>query len=479
VSTSSSNSPDQQSSDRLPERPSLEHLRKAAKRLATRRKVRLAEAQRELAKSYGFADWAALRSHVLGLTTPRPLSPLAQAAREGDVASVRRLLAEGHDPNDPEDSAVETSPLWEACNSNAPGADRLAIAEALLAGGANSRKGVPGQRPLHAVALRGPVALAELLIAHGAIEWEPNAKGRSALAIARRSRAEDRKALVELLDRPVIRDPSFSAAVDAIHAGDAAELARRIDAEPRLLTERIREPECYLQSGRSQYFLDPKLFWFIANNPTLVEKMPANTPEIARSMIARGISREDLDVALGLVMTSTNLRESGLQNALMLILLEAGAQPRAEDMGGVLAHGETEAVEHLLAAGMPLTAPIAAALDRLEALPGLLAGASQKEIDEALDLAVINNRLEATRLALRAGANPDRFSSQHTHSQPLHQAALHDNIALLELLIAHGARLDVVDHLWGGTPLGWAKYGRTPPHPATVEFLEKATKGAG
>ena len=325
-----------------------------------------------------------------------------------------------------------------------------------------ARKAVPGQRPLHVVALRGPVALAELLIAHGAIEWEPNAKGHSALDIARRSRAEDRKALVELLDRPVIRDPAFRAAVDAIHTGDTVELARLVDAEPRLLTDRIREPDCYRQSGRSQYFLDPKLFWFVANNPTLLERVPANMPAIARLLIARGVAQEDLDTTLGLVMTSTNARESGVQLALMEVLLEAGARARAEDMAGILAHCETEGVEHLLAAGMRITAPIAAALGRLDELPSLLAAASQADIDAALDLAVINNRFEAAKLALQAGASPDRFSSQHSHSQPLHQAALHDNVELLELLIAHGARLDVVDLLWGGTPLGWARYGRSP-----------------
>ena len=120
-----------------------------------------------------------------------------------------------------------------------------------------------------------------------------------------------------------------------------------------------------------------------------------------------------------------------------------------------------------------ITAPIAAALGRLDELPSLLAAASQADIDAALDLAVINNRIEAAKLALQAGASPDRFSSQHSHSQPLHQAALHDNVELLELLIAHGARLDVVDLLWGGTPLGWARYGRKPPHPATIAFLER------
>jgi ankyrin repeat protein len=457
----------------LPERPSSEHLRKQAKRLAKRRGVQLAAAQHQLAGDYGFADWAALMAHVRRLEPVTPLTALAQAARSGDVAIVERLIADGDDPND---GGADTSPLWEACASKASDRERLAVAAALLRAGASARKAVPGQRPLHAVAARGPVELAELLILYGAIEWEPNIKGRSALDIARRSRAKDKAALVELFNRPVIRDPSFRAAVDAIHAGDVERLERLIDTQPRLLTERIREPACYRDSGRSQYFLDPKLFWFIANNPTLMDEMPANMPDIARAMIARGVEKADLDYTLGLAMTSTRAREQRLQIPLVKQLIEAGATPSPDDMSGVLGHGETEIVEYLVSAGMGMTAPIAAALGRSDALSDLLASASQQQIDEALDLAVINNRLDAARMALEAGANPDRNSSQHRHSQPLHQAALHDNVELLELLIAHGARLDAVDELWGGTPLGWAKYAGAKS-PSVIAYLQERMNG--
>lgn len=455
----------------LPQHPSSEHLRKQAKRLAKQLGVRLAAAQRQVADGYGFADWATLMAHVRGLETQPTLSALAQAARDGDATQVRRLIAAGHDPDD---GGADTSPLWEACSSKAPDAARLAIAEILLGAGASSRKAVPGQRPLHAVAMRGPASLAELLIRHGAIEWEPNIKGRSALDIARRSRARDKAAMIELFDRPVIRDPSFRAAVDAIHAGEVTTLQRLLDAEPRLLKDRIREPDCYRLSGRSQYFLDPMLFWFIANNPILVEKMPASLPAVARAMIARGVAQEDLDYTLGLVMTGSKARENGLQIPLVEVLIDAGARADPESMGGVLAHGETEVVEYLVSAGMEMTAPVAAALGRLDVLPGLLRVASQKQVDEALDLAVINDRIEAARLALQAGAIPDRFSSQHRHSQPLHQAALHDNVAMLELLIAHGARLDVIDSLWGGTPLGWARHGGNK---AATAYLEGRLRG--
>ena len=87
---------------------------------------------------------------------------------------------------------------------------------------------------------------------------------------------------------------------------------------------------------------------------------------------------------------------------------------------------------------------------------------------------MINNRTEAVRLALAAGANPDRFSSQHSHGQVLHQAALHDNVEMLEMLVAHGARLDAIDKLWGGTPLGWARH---EGKKAAIAWLEARLKG--
>lgn len=454
----------------LPERPSAEHLRKQAKRLKRERGCKLAESQQALAQDYGFSDWAALMAHVRALDPPPALSPLAEAARAGILNRLKALIAEGADAAE----GGPTNPVWEACSSPAPPEIRLAMVEALLAAGADAREAVPGYRPLHVVADRGPVALAELLLRHGAIEWEPNEKGQSAADIARRSGAQDKAALARLLNRPVIDDPSFQAAVTAIHAGDVAGLERLLDAEPRLLTDRILEPDCYRASGRSQYFLDPKLVWFVANNPTLMERIPDNLVEVTRAVLKRGVGKADLDYTLGLAMTSTTLRERGLQRPLVALLLEAGATADTGMVAGSLAHGELEAVEDLVAAGMPLTAPVAAALGRLADLDRLLPGATPAERNEALDLAVINNRTEAVRMLIKAGATVDRMSAHHQHSQPLHQATLHDNVELARLLIEAGARTDVADDLWDATPVGWAWHFKNQ---AVFDYLKGLEEG--
>jgi peptide-methionine (S)-S-oxide reductase len=445
----------------LPERPSAEHLRKQAKRLAKEAGLKLAEAQRRLANEYGSATWADLLQRVLAARALGPLqhgtlSPLAHAARAGELGVVLRLLTEGEPPNGSADDAA--SPLWCACASDADASTRIQIVGALLRAGANPRDDRAGETALHAAAARGPLSLVELLIHGGALEWQTDHAGRTPLDAARSGSAGDRDAIAELLDRPVIRDASFRAAVAAIQRGDAKALARLLDAEPRLLRERIVEPQCYRDAQRHQYFRDPKLFWFVANNPTLMERMPAGIVDVARTMIQRGVDRADLDYTLELVMTSATAREQGFQLPLVDTLLAAGATPTPRAIEMTLAHWEVGIVEALLARGHPLTAPIAAALGRTAELPTLLRAAPPAEVQQAFGLAVLNRQPEAARLALDAGADPNGFLPVHSHSTPLHQAAADDHLPLLELLLERGARTDVADALWNATPLGWAEH---------------------
>jgi len=457
----------------LPDRPSKEHLRKQAKRLAKDRSLKLAEAQRALAAEYGFATWADLMRRVEemgGAPAASALSPLSKAARAGDVAMVRRLLADGAPVDGPGDEGG--TPLYHACISDAQDEGRMAVAEVLLAAGASTRRGDGGWTALHAAAARGPLALVERLIRAGALEWQ----GWPAVEAARHGSAADKAAIVELLDRPVIRDPSFRAAVNAIHSGDVAALSQLLDAEPRLLYERIVEPECYREAGRSQYFLDPKLFWFIANNPTLVKRMPDNIGAIADVMIVRGVGRADLNYALELTMTSSPACEQGHQHGLIERLLKAGATASASAIDMTLGHRELAPVQALLDAGYPMTAAIAAATGNVAQLRELLRHAPAAEVQAALGVAVINGQVEAARAALDAGADCNQFLIVHQHSVPLHQAALDENIEMMELLLARGARTDIRDTLWNGTPLGWAQHeGKA----MAAAFLERAERARG
>src|SRR5947208_2739622 len=78
----------------LPDAANLEWLRKEAKRRLrdlrlTDSDAKLADAQFDLAKQYGFTSWRALKAHIDGLSID---GQLLEAARKGDVATLTALL---------------------------------------------------------------------------------------------------------------------------------------------------------------------------------------------------------------------------------------------------------------------------------------------------------------------------------------------------------------------------------------------------
>jgi ankyrin repeat protein len=76
----------------LPERPSLEHLRKQAKvLLRSMPSGKLADAQHKLANEYGFTTWAQLKSHVEA-SKLNPAEALREAVRDMDARAVQTLL---------------------------------------------------------------------------------------------------------------------------------------------------------------------------------------------------------------------------------------------------------------------------------------------------------------------------------------------------------------------------------------------------
>jgi ankyrin repeat protein len=438
---------------RLPANPSQENLRKQAKRLAKAEGLRLAAAQRRLAGEYGHRTWAELM-RAAGTSTSAGddnASPLSLAAARADATEVRALLAQGAQVNGHNDELKP--PLWYACASDASADQRIAIVRLLLAAGASPLQQCEDRStPLHVAARVGPLELVETLIRGGALSWMADRRGRTALDYARAGNAPDRETIIELLDRPVIRDPNFRAAVTTIRNGDLHGLGRLLDQHPELLHMRAIEPDCYPRD----YFRDPKLFWFIANNPTVMQTVPANIAAVTQAMIDRGVEQADLDTTLELVISNSDQIMGGHQAEVLATLLAAGANVSMQAVVVGLAHWQHAPVLALLDHGVAMTAPIAAALGRADELAALLPRTSAEDRQIALGLAVINRQLEAARLCLDAGADVNALLPVHKHSTPLHQAAINEDLPMLELLVARGARRDTRDTLWNATPLNWA-----------------------
>jgi ankyrin repeat protein len=83
----------------LPPHPHIDWLKKAAKERLHAMRVRdraakLHQAQHEIAKEYGFASWRRLKAHI----DQNDRKPIFEAARRGDLETVRRALEAGFDP---------------------------------------------------------------------------------------------------------------------------------------------------------------------------------------------------------------------------------------------------------------------------------------------------------------------------------------------------------------------------------------------
>jgi hypothetical protein len=207
------------------------------------------------------------------------------------------------------------------------------------------------------------------------------------------------------------------------------------------------------------------LLEFVAENPIRHGTLPGNIVEVARIILEAGARthRDMADDTLGLVCSGRIVRERGVQAELIHLLCDYGADPDSA-MQPALGHGEFAAVNELIGLGARIDLPAAAATGQTEVARQALATSSGGDRHRALGLAAQFGHLEIVRMLLDAGEDPSRYNpvGNHSHSTPLHQAALAGHFEIVKLLVDRGARLDLPDTLFQGSPAGWAKHaGRT------------------
>ncbi len=250
-----------------------------------------------------------------------------------------------------------------------------------------------------------------------------------------------------------IEDATFRRAVDLLDAGNVAGLRAYLVQHPNLVHQRV-----VFEGGN--YFHNPTLLEFIAENPVRHGALPKNIVELAMVILDAGPSQAALNETLMLVATGSVPRECRVQLPLIDLLCDRGADPNSAIHAAAL-HGEFEAVNALIGRGARIDLPAAAALGRIEDARRLLAGASSEDRHLALTLAADFGHVEIVLLLLDAGEDPNRYNpvGGHSHTTPLHQAAGSGHAEVVRLLVEWGARLDVKDILWQATPADWARYG--------------------
>jgi Ankyrin repeats (3 copies) len=249
-----------------------------------------------------------------------------------------------------------------------------------------------------------------------------------------------------------IEDALFRRAVHLLDAGDTPGLRTHLERHPNLVRQRV------VFEG-ANYFRNPTLLEFVAENPIRHGTLPDNIIDIAKLILDAGALRSAVDETLGLVCSGRVPRECRKQIPLIDLLCDYGADPNSA-IQTALVHGEFEAVNALIPRGARINLPVAAALGHMDDVPQLLSGADPEDRHRALALASQLGRLEIVGALLDAGEDPDRYNPVgfHSHSTPLHQAAVAGHDQLVRILVERGARVDLKDILWHGTPADWAHH---------------------
>jgi hypothetical protein len=275
------------------------------------------------------------------------------------------------------------------------------------------------------------------------------------LSWARLKRHIEKPTLNDQIDLPHherIEDSVFRHAVSLIDAGDAAGLRTYLKHHPKLVHR------CAIFEG-GNYFHNPTLLQFVAGNPVRHPNLPENMIEVTKVILEAGPAQPELSETLMLVATGSVPRECGKQLPLIDLLCDHGADPNSALHAAAL-HNEMEAAHALIRRGARIDLPVAAALGYIDDFRRLLPDANKDDRHLALALASQFGHVEIVRLLLDAGEDPNRYNpiGGHSHSTPLHQAAAGGHEEMVKLLVERGARLDMKDVLWHGTPAGWAKH---------------------
>ena len=249
-----------------------------------------------------------------------------------------------------------------------------------------------------------------------------------------------------------IQDAALRRAVDLLDAGDAEGLRDHLKTHPELT-------RLHAHFDGETYFQAPTLLEFVAENPVRRGTLPSNIVQIATVILDAGVEPSALAGTLELVSTGRVVREGQVQIPLIDLLCDRGADPNTAVLGAAL-HGEHDAARALIRRGARLDLAVAAALGRVDDFRRLLPTADAEARHLALAAASRFGHLEIVRLLLDAGEDPDRYNpaGAHAHSTPLHQAALAGHEGVVRLLVERGARLNIPDLLWGGTPADWAAH---------------------
>jgi hypothetical protein len=523
----------------LPARPSLDSLRKQAKKLArdaaagngdaiARVRAQLPrpslplsnrEAQLVIAREYGFAGWADLRAEVqkrLGRGLEWAAVQARAAIHDQDHERLRALLAEYPAlvswRGDSGQTLLDDTTSY-AIDSSEPERERIynrpAAAEILIDAGATVdrstwehviRTGAAGM--LHLLARKQAVprtlpvlaALGDDAAVRARLD-ESRERGETEGALINACRFKHTGIALRLLERAIARDPDLGRRIDRWQGRQAfVEFLIQHPASSAEWDVEMTPWEAFvfrqLTSALDASDLSAFRRW-LQEEPSVLQPSFVN---LQRALIERPCwqkDREPFITALlerdpALLRIEPPPPSAAIAHALSygnahLVPMLTRIWPLPDDLPHAAGTGNFAAVRRWFdATGQPVLGSLA------RHYPGsdpLFKGAdlgwgpvtTQQVLDVALAWAVLNRHFEIAAFLLERGADIDTNWSTHEPASILHECAIQGNEDGARFLIAHGADLTIKDHRYQSNAEGWARYGSHDERMA--ELLAAARRG--
>ena len=409
----------------LPDNPNLDWLKKQAKRRLDEMRVerpdaKLADAQFDLAKTYGFASWRALKAHIDSLTVE---GQLVETARDGNVEVLTRLLDQH-----PAKLFIRIKPYDFTLLHAA--ARHLSAVDLLLKRGldVNARERGDNTYAMHWAAAAGALDVVTRLadaggdvVGHGddheleVIGWASCWDGCD---------DDAHRAVVKFLISRGARHHMFSAI--AMNLGD--EVRRIVQEDPSALSRRMSRNE--------------------NNRVPLQHALRMNRPEMVRLLVELGadpLAVDGFGMPVAAYAENAQIDHPVMERIRAMTLGELdsahrGDRPaRAEalDLVALLALGDFETAEAILRQNARLVEPAAGVLHLMT-----------KRGDRA-----------AVKWLLDRGADPSGiWAHWDSNVTPLHLASLANHPEVAQLLLDAGANPAIRDTRHDSDAMGWAEF---------------------
>jgi ankyrin repeat protein len=386
----------------LPERPSLEQLRKQAREhlntlRAADRSVSLAAAQHALAREYGFESWPKLVDHV------ESMQPANRMLQPAELQSDQKLLwSQGR--------GTDVWALIQACASGDLKAARALIAK----DGSLARSHYDYRKPLYFAVRENRVDVVRFLLEHDCNPldlWMDD----DPIEIARdRGYTEMEQLLTHTLDTKFNASPQGEPVALALRAHDLKQMRELLGAQPALV-------------GKGDKRSSQAIHW-----ATMTRQLDA-----IDELLRRGadINAQRMDGARPIHLTNGDYFYRGWRDVPRdwpvtpaQVMAHLKARGAFIDLPTACHTGDIDRVRELLRQDLSLA-------NRIGEHEGYYLGAGS-----ALSNAAAVGRMDIVQLLLDHGADPNLPEEQYApRGKALYSAVIHGHYDIAKLLLEHGA----------------------------------------